>query len=80
MIMLIWLSLFLLETALGLLTRYCVHMPTGTGVARIFVWVGGHLADATSHASVAHSFEAVAGSWGSVSAPAVNRVMGRATE
>ena len=33
-----------------------------------------------SHASVAHKFEAVADSWGSVSAPAVSRVMGGATK
>ena len=32
------------------------------------------------HHSVVHTFEAVAGSWGSVSAPAVNRVMGGAQE
>ena len=33
-----------------------------------------------NHASVMHTFEAVAGSWGSVSAPAVRRIMGGATE
>ena len=33
-----------------------------------------------SHASVEHTFEAVVGSWGSVSAPAVSRVMGGTQE
>ena len=58
--------------------KYCVH----TGVARIFVWVG-HPADTTrpmppSIASVVYTFEALVGSWGSVSAPAVSRIMGGA--
>ena len=43
-----------------------------TGVARIFVW-GGTRPTPPSHASVVHTFEAVAGSWGSVSAPAANK-------
>ena len=67
----------------------CVRV---TGVARIFVWGGGtrpmppgrcHPVDATrpmppSLASVVHTFEALASSWGSVSAPAVSRIMGGA--
>ena len=35
---------------------------------------------APGHASVVHTCEAVAGSWGSGSAPAVSRVMGGALE
>ena len=49
-----------------------------TGVARIFV--GGHPADAAKPASAVHTCEAVAGSWGSVSTPAVGRVMDGALE
>ena len=41
---------------------------------------GGHPTDATNLASVVHTFEAVAGSRGSVSAPEVSRVMGGAPE
>ena len=50
-----------------------------TGVARIFVW-GATWPTPPSLASVVHTFEAVAGSQGSVSAPAVSRVMGGAPE
>ena len=42
--------------------------------------MGGHPADATQPASAVHTFEAVAGSWGSVSTPAVSRVMSGAPE
>ena len=49
------------------------------GVARIFVW-GATRPTPPSLASVVHMFEAVAGSWESVSAPAVSRVMGGAPE
>ena len=49
--------------------------PNTTGVARIFVWGAAPI-----FASVVHTFEAVAGSWGFVSAPAVSRVMGGASE
>ena len=54
-----------------------ITTPT-TGVASIFVW-GGHPADATrpmppSRASVVYTFEALAGSWGSVRAPTVSRI------
>ena len=45
---------------------------------RIFVWGGGTRPTPPILASVVHTFEAVAGSWGSVSAPAVSRVMGGA--
>ena len=55
----------------------CIHVCTG--VARIFVW-GGTRPTPPSLASVVHTFEAVVGSWGSVSAPAVSRVMGGAPE
>ena len=48
-----------------------------TGVARICVW-GATRPTTLSHASVAHTVEAIAGSWGSVSAPEDNRVMGGA--
>ena len=43
---------------------------------------GGHSADATQLciSGAQHTFEAVSGSWGFVSAPAVNRVMGGAPE
>ena len=52
----------------------------GSGcVARIFVW-GDHPADATQPASAMHTFEAVTGSWRSVSTPAVRRVMSGAPE
>ena len=44
-----------------------------------FCW-GGHPAGVPSHASVVHTIEAVEGSGGSVSAPAVNRVMGGARD
>ena len=56
--------------------------PTAdTGVARIFVWGGGTQPMPPSQAPVVHTFDAVAGSWGSVSAPpAVNRVMCGAPE
>ena len=37
-----------------------------------------HPADATQPASVGYTFEALAGSWVSVSAPAVSRIMGGA--
>ena len=43
-----------------------------TGVTRILF--GGHLADATLSCISRDTFEAVAGSWGSVSAPAINGV------
>ena len=43
-----------------------------TGVAIIFFW-GGHLADATQPESAVHTFEAVAGSWRSVSTAAVSK-------
>ena len=62
-----------------------------TGVARIFVWGVTrpmppgrcHPADATrpmppSLAPVVYTFEALVGSWGSVGAPAVSRIMGGA--
>ena len=51
---------------------------TSTGVARIFVGGGGGGTRPTPHslASVVHTFEAVAGSRGSVRAPAVSRVTG----
>ena len=42
--------------------------------------LGGTRPTQPSLASVEHTFEAVTGSWGSVSAPAVNRVMGGAPE
>ena len=41
---------------------------------------GGTRPTPPSLASVVHTFEAVAGSWGSMSAPAVSRVMGGAPE
>ena len=62
------------------LNSYVAH----TGVAMIFVWGGApgrcHPVDATrsmppSLASVVYTFEALAGSWGSVSDPAVSRIM-----
>ena len=49
-----------------------------TGVTRILF--GGHLADATLSCISRDTFVAVAGSWGSVSAPAINGVMGGASE
>ena len=53
--------------------------PLGTGVARIVVWGGGgHPATPPRLASVVQTFEAVASSWGFVSAPVVSRVMGGA--
>ena len=52
----------------------------GTGVARIFVCGGGTRPTQLSLTSVMHTFEAVAGKWGSVSAPAVSRVIGGAPE
>ena len=48
-----------------------LHIPCGGG---------GNRPMSPSHASVVHTFEAVAGSWGSASAQAVNRVMGGVTE
>ena len=52
-----------------------------TGVARIFVGGGGGTRPTPpSLASVVHTFEAVEGSRGSVSAPAVSRVMSGAPE
>ena len=45
-----------------------------------FFWGGGTRPTPPSLASVVHTFEAVAGSRGSVSAPAVSRVMGGAPE
>ena len=38
-----------------------------------FCLCGGHLADATQPVSAVHTFEAVTGSWRSVSAPAVSK-------
>ena len=45
------------------------------GVARIFVGGGGTRSTPPSLTSVVHMFDAVAGRWGSVSAPAVSRVI-----
>ena len=55
---------------LSRITRY----TDATGVGRVFVW------GTSGHASRVHTFEAVAGSWGSVSAPAVSRVVGGSPE
>ena len=57
-----------------------VHLLTITGVARIFYWGGGHRPTPSGFASVVHTFEAVAGSWRSVSAQAISRVMSGAPE
>ena len=46
----------------------------GTGVVRLFDVDRGTRPMPPSRASVLHTFEAVAGSWGSVSAPAVSKV------
>ena len=51
-----------------------------TGVARNCVGGGGTRRTPPSLASLVHTFEAVAGSWRSVSAPAVSRVMSGAPE
>ena len=53
---------------------------SSTGVTRIFDWGGGTRPTPPSLASDVHTFEAVAGSWGSVSASAVSRVMDGAPE
>ena len=54
---------------------------TGVRTQVFFIWGGGGTRPSPpSLASVVHTFEAVAGSRGSVSAPAVNRVMGGAPE
>ena len=52
-----------------------------SGVARIFVFFGGGTRPTPPRlASCMQTFEPVAGSWGSGSAPAVSRVMGGAPE
>ena len=60
--------------------RYIVN--TGQDFLFVYVFVGGdHPADTTQRnliASTVHTFEAVAGSWWFVSAPALSRVMGGA--
>ena len=50
------------------------HPPTYPGLG------GGTRPTPPGHASVVHTFEAVVGSWRSVSAPAVSRVMGGTPE
>ena len=45
-----------------------------------FCWGGGTRPTPPSFATLVYTFEAVASSWGSVSAPAVNRVMGGVPE
>ena len=55
--------------------RVRVYWEGNTGVVRIFVFGGPGRRLPAMHHSVVHTFEAVAGSCGSVSAPAVNRVM-----
>ena len=73
-----------LQLGIAGILRIAMRLPDNTGGARIFVCGGGvHLADATSLASVVHTFEVVAGRWWSgsaVNAPPVSRVMGGATE
>ena len=63
--------------------RIALGWAAFTGVAMIVFFGGGDPADATrpmppSLASVVYTFEALAGSWGSVSAPTVSRIMGGA--
>ena len=55
---------------------WCTHRRS----QNLGLWVGGTLPTPPSLASVVHTFESVAGSRGSVSAPAVSRVMGGAPE
>ena len=54
------------------------HLPT-SGVAG-FLFGGATRPTPPSLTSVVHTFEAVAGRWGSVSAPAVSRVIGGTPE
>ena len=56
--------------------RFHVVPPACPG----YLFGGGIRPTPRSLASVVHTFEAVAGSWGSVSAPVVSRVMGGAPE
>ena len=62
--------------------QYTRYTRSGNAVARIFFffWGGGSRPMPPSLASVVHTFEAVAGSWRSVSIPAVGRVMSGAPE
>ena len=58
-------------------TRCIIGNPSEDRVT-IYIYRSVSLGEAPGHASVVHTFEAVAGTWGSVSAPAVSRVMGGA--
>ena len=70
-----------MKTQLESFFRDNVPRDKYTGVARIFFGGGGATRPTPpSLALVVHTFEAVAGSRGSVSAPAVSRVMGGAPE
>ena len=69
-----------LTTMLNVIRNRVKASLSHTGVARIFVWGVGTRPTPPSLASVVHTFDAVAGSRGSVSAPAVSRVMGQAPE
>ena len=61
--------------------KICIKLHSASpAVAMIFVGGGGTRPTLPSLASVVHTFEAVAESWVSVSAPAVSRVMSRAPE